>query len=243
MTSTRQLTYGIALGAGLMFLFDPRRGGARRAIIRQKAGRAVHDIETAAAIGAHDLEHRASALPARLSRLLRRDTDVDPDVLVARVRARLGHVCPHPHVIKVVAKGGGCIELKGPILRRDAHRVLAEISRIPGVESIDDDLEVHASASEVPELQGPPSGQPSHLGMSPAARFLVGVGGAGVALAALLQGNPLGLIAGGGLVLGVARSIAQHRARGLLVGPVRKPQREAAAAEPRPSVAEATATP
>jgi hypothetical protein len=92
MLNARELTYGIAIGAAAMYLLDLRRGDARLATIRQKATRAADEIESAAGIGARDLEHRASGLVARLSRVFgEHDSDVSDEVLVARVRAKLGH--------------------------------------------------------------------------------------------------------------------------------------------------------
>jgi hypothetical protein len=214
MTNARDLTYGIAIGAGLMFLFDPRRGAARRAVIRQKATRAAHEVETAAGIGARDLEHRAEGMAARLTSFIQgHESDVLDDVLVARVRAELGRVCSHPRAIEVLAKGDGHIELKGPILRADVDRVLGTIKHVPGVKTIDDDLEVHPQPDNHPALQGPAMRSKPRLLASPAARFIVGIGGAGACVTSLIKGNTLGLIVGGAILVGSAHSIVSHRGR------------------------------
>ncbi len=228
--NARELTYGIAVGAGAMFLLDPRRGDARLATIRQKATRAVRDIESAAGIGARDLEHRASGLAARFSRLFRaRDANVSDDVLVARVRAKLGHICSHPDAIDVVPKGGGCVELKGPILQDDVEHVLAAIQRVRGVRTIDDDLEVHERSEDVPALQSSPARRRPKPVFTPATRFVAGLGAVGVCVASLVKGNPVGLLAGGAVALGLARSI-RHR------GGVQRMRARTRGSEPREKV-------
>jgi hypothetical protein len=214
MTNARDLTYGIALGAALMALFDPRGGAARRARVRQKAVRAAHEVEAAAGVGARDLEHRAEGIVARFaSRLFGKHETVSDEVLVARVRAELGHVCAHPGAIKVIAKGDGCVELKGPILRSELDRVIRAIAHVPGVAAIDDDLEVHAHAADHPALQGPPNRtrtRRSFITRNPASRLFFGLGGAGICVASLVKGNPLALVAGAAMMLGTARSILRR---------------------------------
>src|SRR5688572_6190803 len=122
MDYARGITHGLALGVGLMFLLDPRQGGARRAYVRDKSVRAAHEVERAAEVGTRDLAHRIEGAIARVFASGR--NHVEPDVLVARVRARLGHVCSHPHAIEVASKGDGYVELKGPILADEVSRVL-----------------------------------------------------------------------------------------------------------------------
>jgi hypothetical protein len=205
VSEARVFTYGLALGGALVFLLDPRRGAARRAVIRDKSLRAIREIEQAAQVGSRDMTHRLEGAVARVH--VRRGREpVDDDVLVSRVRAKLGHVCSHPHAIAVNAKGGGCIELKGPILSKEASQVVSAISRVPGVTVLDDDLERHAHA-DVPALQGMPVRRsPLARAWTPAVRLVLGVGAGVVALASLLQGKPLGLILGGAGVLGLART-------------------------------------
>jgi hypothetical protein len=211
MDEGRALTYGMAIGAGLMFLLDPRRGSARRTLVRQKAIRAAHEIERAAAIGARDLEHRAQGLAARAKRFGTRDEATD-DVLVARVRAALGRSSSHPHAIEVIAKGDGCVELKGPVLADELDEVLSHVSSVRGVRAVDDDLEVHEQP-DVPGLQGPPRVHRRAPRLSPAARFMLGAGAAGLGIAALIEGHPLGFIASGAVALLLGRSIVHRGAQ------------------------------
>lgn len=207
-SEARLLTYGIALGAGLMYLLDPRQGGARRALIRDKSLSAIRDVEDAASVGTRDMAHRLEGARARVLGFAgRREQEVDDDVLVARVRAKLGHVCSHPHAIQVKSKGDGCIELKGPILANEARHTLFTISRVRGVRMLDDDLERYAHPGDVPALQGEPVKRPLFATLwTPATRLVLGLGATTLALASFIRGNPLGLVAGGGSVLALARS-------------------------------------
>lgn len=214
MSEARLLTYGITLGAGLMYLLDPRQGGARRALVRDKSLRALRDVEEAADVGSRDMAHRLEGAVAR-ARGTHRDTAGD-DVLVARVRARLGHVCSHPHAVEVKVNPDGAIELKGPVLAHEAREVVRAISHVHGVRSIDDGLERHAHA-DIALLQGGPVKRPVVARMwTPAARLLIGSGAATLALASLIKASPLGLILSGGTMLALARSSTRGDPQGFL---------------------------
>lgn len=208
MNHARDMTFGIAVGAGLMFLLDPRRGNARRAMVRQQSVRAAHEVENAFGIGKRDLEHRARGI-ASLAFGKRRPVAVPDDVLVARVRSRLGRVCSHPHVVEVASKGAGVVELKGPVLRSDLDRTLAGVARVRGVRAIDDDLDVH-DVADITALRGNDRRWGQGRSLTPATRLVVGLTAAGLAVALLVKGHPLGLLAGVGLVVGLARSTV-HR--------------------------------
>jgi hypothetical protein len=206
MKEAQSLMLGVAIGAGLTFLLDPRQSGARIARIRDKSRRAVHELEHAAAIGARDLEHRIEGAVART-----RGSDrhvADGHVLEERVRAVLGRHCSHPSAIEVTAKSDGLIELEGPILESDVEDVLHAVRRVPGVELIDDDLEVHASPDDVPALKGGHvRRRRRRVHVTPAEKLLAGIGFGGVAVASLFRGHPLGFIVGTTGVLALARSI------------------------------------
>lgn len=53
---------GIGIGAALMYLFDPRGGNRRRALIRDKAVALKNDAERAISGKAQDLSNRAKGL-------------------------------------------------------------------------------------------------------------------------------------------------------------------------------------
>lgn len=142
-----------AAGAGLAFFFDARSGGRRRALVRDKVVHARNVARREWHIRTKDLSNRARGTIAEARRYVAHE-DVSDDVLVQRVRAKLGHVCSHAGAIEVKAKTDGTIELKGPILAIEYPQVLAAIRLVPGVHHIDDDLEVHGFKGSEPSLQG-----------------------------------------------------------------------------------------
>ena len=58
------LVGGLGLGAALMYLFDPDRGGRRRAVIREKAEGAANKAGEYAETMSRDLRDRASEVVA-----------------------------------------------------------------------------------------------------------------------------------------------------------------------------------
>jgi len=131
-----------ALGAGVAFFFDSRAGGRRRALVRDKLIHFRNVLRITVQRDAHDLGNRARGLVAETKTRLASE-DVTDDVLIERVRAKLGHVSLHAHAIEVYPKGKGIVELKGPISAIEYPRVLAAVRLVPGVRGLDDDLIVH----------------------------------------------------------------------------------------------------
>lgn len=214
MSHARDLALGVAIGAALMFLLDPRRGSARRALMRQKSARAAHEIEAAVGIGTRDLGHRMHGI-ASVAFGKRRPVEAPPDVIVARVRSKLGRLSSHPHAVQVESKGDGAIVLKGPILRTELERVLAGLARVRGVHEIESELEVH-DRPDIPALQGGSEKPPPRPLRTPAARFVLGIAAASFGVTSLLKGHPLGALAGGAIMLALAHSIARRNGEPLL---------------------------
>ncbi len=187
------LTAG-ALGAGLMYFFDPDRGRSRRVRARDKSARLVRRMRKAARVGVHDLRNRTSGVIAGVRSSLMRDGDPD-DILVERARARLGHATAHPRAIHVVASDG-TIHLEGPVLAEEARAVRSAIRSTRGVRAIDDHLEVH-DEPDVPELlTGRSNGHDAaHARQrTPAGRLLMtlAAGAAAVAVGVALGNRKLG---------------------------------------------------
>lgn len=211
MSDARGFGYGLLAGLGMMFLLDPRQGNARRALVRDKSRRTVREVEDALHIGSRDLGHRVEGMIARMFGGAAEEP-ISDDVLVARVRARLGHVCNHAHGIQVNAKGNGCIELKGPVLAEEHERIVWTASHVPGVRELDDDLVVHTEAGDVPGLQGEAHlGPPLNALWTPSTRLALGIASLGIALSSLLRGNAFGVLFGGAGVLGIARTITRRQ--------------------------------
>jgi osmotically-inducible protein OsmY len=151
---------GAGLGAALMYIFDPDRGKRRRALIRDKVEAAGNKLSDTADKMQRDLRNRAYGVVAEAKSIFRHD-EVTDDVLVDRLRSRLGRIPVHVGAFDVSAKDG-VVTLRGQILADELPRVLRAARFVRGVKEIDNQFEVHERAANVPALQG----QPQPLGAS-----------------------------------------------------------------------------
>lgn len=196
---------GAAIGAALVWLLDPNRGARRRAEIRNRAGHAARTASEAADVSVRDIAHRSrgasAGLRGRVSewRERLRGEPVDDRVLTERVRSRLGRLCSHPGAIEVVARDG-TVELRGPILEAEVDQVLRGVSRVRGLEDVEDRLDVHRTPGDNPALQGGidpgirQARQDEHW--NPATRTLGGAAGTGLIAWAVTRKDLLGAGAG-----------------------------------------------
>jgi uncharacterized membrane protein len=141
-----------SVSALLMYLFDPDKGRRRIALTRDQAVRLIRTGYEMADAAVRDLAHRVAGSFAQARGALR-DESPDDSVLGERVRARLGRVVSHPHAVKVTA-ASGCVTLTGPILKREERALLRHVRSVPGVWEVENRLEVHETAGNVPSLQG-----------------------------------------------------------------------------------------
>lgn len=215
---------GACAGAAGMYLIDPSRGARRRAVIRDQLTHAAHMTSDCLEATRRDFAHRGQGMWAGAQRWWGSE-DVPDHILVERVRAKLGRHVSHPRAVEVSADSG-CVTLSGQILEREAGPFLRAVGRIPGVQEIDNLLEQHDRADNIPSLQGG-SPRPGDLpdlmqrDWSPATRTLVGsVGSALVAYAAARRdvfGSLFGL-AGTALVLRAATNLDAKRLVGVGAG-------------------------
>ena len=172
---------GVGLGAGMMYLLDPDRGRRRRAVMFDKAASLWCGGGDTAAKMARDFQNRATGLGARVKSLAPRGP-VEDDVLVARVRARIGRAVSHPSAIEVTASQGR-VTLRGPVLQQEVDRLLSDVASVRGARCIDNELDVYPNADTVHALQG---GSPRtnarfsllQANWTPAFRLIAGVAGA-----------------------------------------------------------------
>jgi hypothetical protein len=180
----------LGLGAGIMYVFDPTQGRRRRARLRDASVRLSHTAREATVVTARDVQHRLTGLAARTRGRLKPDLAGD-DVLVERVRARLGRLVSHPGAVDVKAHDG-VVTLSGPVFESEVEQLKAGVAAIAGVKEIENRLEPHESAGHVPALQGRsaialPRGI-AKCRWTPATRLLAGT--AGLALVALSSPSP-----------------------------------------------------
>lgn len=129
-------------GVGFMYLFDPANRGRRQAVARDKALRFSRLAMHAASVVSRDMWHRWQGFVAALKFRMYQD-DVTDDVLVERVRAKLGHVVSHPHSIKVTAENRAVV-LSGLIPSHEIQPLISAVQRVHGVTKVVNDLEPHA---------------------------------------------------------------------------------------------------
>lgn len=206
-------------GALLMYFFDPETGRRRRAFVFDKIYDTLTDLDDAATRVAKDLNNRTQGVFAALTRSVT-DREVPDDVLAERVRSRLGRVVSHPGAIDVVANQG-IVTLRGPVLAREHQTALRAVERVPGVKAVHDQLEPHEQPGNIPALQGgrPRTDRPDILenNWAPATRFLVGLGGAALALRGLKGrgASPLLAIAGAALLARATTNMELKRLLGV----------------------------
>lgn len=212
MGSPLSLLKGLGLGAGLMYLFDPDLGRRRQALLRDQFVHMGNELEDFFQVATRDLSNRTGGLVAELGHLAG-DEPASDQVLVDRVRSKLGRVVSHPRAIRVEARDGR-VTLSGPILAAEVENLLSTVALVRGVAGVENRLEVHEQAGQVPALQGgvPRPGERSELFQetwSPATRLLVGVAGGVVALRLLGRGGVASLALGALGVGLIGRGLAQ----------------------------------
>jgi hypothetical protein len=142
-----------ALGALMMFAFDPSKGRRRRALLRDKTRRSITSTAHALQVSARDLGHRARGLRAAARHLLTGRRATDDLVLIERVRAKMGRIVSHPHAIQIGAHNGR-VTLSGPILPGEAGPLLETVRSVWGVRNVEDHLVVYDRPDSIPSLQG-----------------------------------------------------------------------------------------
>ena len=189
--TTATLLWGLGVGAGLMYLFDPDRGKRRRALVRDKAQALTRRLQKTVDKTSRDLRNRVQGLA-----LEAKSHNVPDEVLVERVRSKLGRLVSHPHAIEVAAKNG-VVTLSGPVLADEVRGLLSGVSGVPGVSRIENRVHVHEEAAGVPGLQGNPRRRARFEFMktdwTPAARLTASVVGSAVNSLGLVRRDPQGV--------------------------------------------------
>lgn len=197
------LLLGAALGATGAFILDPQQGRRRRALVRDKVVRGVHDSREFADAASKDLRYRARGVAARVRTL--RGGSAPDDILIERVRAKLGRYTSHPGAIEVTARDGRVV-ITGDILAREQEALFDAVRSVTGVKHVDNQLRAYENAEGVSSLQGgvEPDREQWELlqeNWSPGIRAVTGGAGAMLVLYALVRGGIAGI---GALAIGAA---------------------------------------
>jgi uncharacterized membrane protein len=219
MNKALKVVSAAGLGAGLMYLFDPDRGKRRRALLRNKAEHASRIAADAAGKTRRDVRNHLLGAFAEVESLFRTG-EVSNVVLEERVRSKLGRVVSHPHAVEVKTNKG-IVTLSGPVLADELHPLLDAVAAVSGVKSIENWLEVHEHAGEIPALQGgrPRQGErfgPLKTNWSPTTRVVATVAGGALAAYGAKRRGLVGTAAGSvGLGI-VARALTNFETARLL---------------------------
>jgi osmotically-inducible protein OsmY len=143
---------GAAIGAGMMYFFDPVSGNRRRALLRDQFIHLANKGCDVADAKYRDMQNRLYGTFAEMRSSLRHDEPTD-DVLCDRVRSAIGRYITHPGAIEVHARNG-VVTLSGPVLSREVNDLLCAVNSVRGVRSIEDRLDVRPMAGNTSALQG-----------------------------------------------------------------------------------------
>jgi len=226
VSKTSAFLEGAGIGATIMYFFDPATGRRRRALIDGKVAHLRHLIGEGSQAAACDFGNRLEGLLARMDDIFG-TAPGDDAVLTERARAHIGRLSCHPGAIYVTANHG-CVTLSGPILRDEVERVIHGVSKVRGVEGVVNNLQVHDTPGDIPDLQGGchAAGEPRGFmdrSWSPTLRFAAIAGGGLLALYGLgrrgLLGTPLTILGGLLAVRGIS-NVSTQRLMGIGEEPV-----------------------
>jgi osmotically-inducible protein OsmY len=129
---------GAGLGAAVMYFLDPNRGARRRHVAVDRAGRALRERARELHDARRNVANRAAGVVREAKRQMQVCT-VDDEILVARVRAELGHRVDSARAIEVVADQG-CVTLSGSALVHEIDVAEKTVKRVPGVCGVNNEL-------------------------------------------------------------------------------------------------------
>jgi hypothetical protein len=143
---------GICIGAIGAYYLDSDAGRGRRIKAQAKLSKLTRGSLWTLSSASHDINHRLLGFWHKLNNQPDYGPVID-EVLVSRVRSRIGRVVSHPHSIKVSAHEG-VIALSGPIVANEVLPLIICASRAHGVKKVENFLEVYKDAGNIPALQG-----------------------------------------------------------------------------------------
>lgn len=155
----------VALGAGLMYLFDPNQGRRRRAMLADQCNHLIRQSRLELDRGLRDARNRAQGVVAELRSAVSRQAIAD-DVLVERIRSKLGRCVTQPSAIRVAANQGR-VTLTGPVRASESDGLVGAIERMRGVQGIDNRLERQVEEWAEPESQPIGSTPAEHRSWTP----------------------------------------------------------------------------
>lgn len=145
-------TTNIGIGSIGMYYLDPHRGAKRRALLVERFIHGKHKTQDLLNKASRDLVNRGQGIVAKAQSFYK-PANVSDEVLIARVRSKLGRYVSHPHAI-VVHADQGKVTLSGLILEPEIAPLLFRLNRMTEIKEVVNHLETHKKEEHVPSLQG-----------------------------------------------------------------------------------------
>lgn len=130
---------GIAIGGGLMYLFDQRMGNRRRAVAKDKALSFARQSRIVAGKTFRHLRNRVQGVLASATQSVTEGGIVSDRKLSDRIRSTIGRVVPAPHAIDLAVHEGR-VTLRGMLKPHETGLVVGAVEKIPGVRSVDNQI-------------------------------------------------------------------------------------------------------
>ncbi|MDH3725632.1 MAG: BON domain-containing protein, partial [Thermoleophilia bacterium] len=106
------------------------------------------------AVAAHsrDLTNRARGVMSDIRASAEHEGEASDEVLRERVRSRLGHLATHAHSLEVTVRDG-VATIAGPVAEGASEALVQEISLVPGLKGVQDELSEESASESTPTLR------------------------------------------------------------------------------------------
>lgn len=138
MGTLRALAAGVGFGTSWMYFNDPGQGKRRRAMVRDRCGKALRGMRCFIDKALRDAEHRMQGTMAEARCMFESDMASDA-TLTDRIRAKLGHYASQPRLIDVHCDEGH-VTLSGTAHAHEAAAIVAAVRAVRGVRSVENQL-------------------------------------------------------------------------------------------------------
>jgi len=139
----------LALGAGLVWLFDPRQGRSRRAWLRDKSMKSVRETGEFFRRTGRYVTDRLRGTVAETRGYLADSGEEDDEKLSARVRSELGRIVPNMSDVTVTAEGG-CVIIQGQVDAPEIESIGNFVLGIRGVRGMENQLSPRGQGNPIP---------------------------------------------------------------------------------------------
>jgi uncharacterized membrane protein len=196
-----RLFAGAGLGSALMYWLDSHEGRRRRARLKNELVHFAHRGVSGARATGRDFLQRTRGVVAEARSKVSRPEYASDEVLMARVRSKIGRVISHPHAVQVFVRDGR-VSLVGVALRNELDRLLSSVKNVKGVGSVECHVEPHDVSDKLPALQGGRHREERfelfQANWSPTARLFLGTVSLGPIAYAVRRPTPVSLVAAAG---------------------------------------------